>query len=397
MKRLALIVAATILTFPVAGMSAEQSWYAGVAGGVSSLRPGTRNSSFKVDSSFSIGGGVFVGYDYSPRFSFEGGYSYLGDATLKSANGKSDISYAALSAGALMYVYGDENDIAERDGFIGYLRLGLNSMSNSSSIPLEQEDNTAIWAGVGLEWPLTDNLNLRGELTSFDGDAQTARVSVLYRPRTDEESASDSRTPKATAQIDSTPDSASSQQNTESEQQDAELEQQNIESEQKDAESTQQETAPQPEPEVEKSTTDTEQPSTTIADVTCTAPASNEPIDAQGCALFGGILSGVDFASGTANLTSESASQLDGLAENLLRYNNISIEIQAHTETFNNQTQAKDIAKQRTIAIARQLVERGVPVNRLKARAFGHSRPLAPDDTEDGRQQNNRIELLVLP
>jgi len=376
MNRLALVAVATLLAFPIAGMSADKSWYAGVAGGASSLRPGTKNSPFKIDSSLSVGGGVFIGYDHSPRISFEGGYSYLGDATLSSANGKGDISYSALSAGALMYLYGDDMDIAERNGFIGYLRLGLNSMSNSSSpsIPLEKEDNTGIWAGVGVEWPLNHNLNLRGELTSFDGDAQTARLSVLFRPRAGTE------TPRG---------------DDESEQQDAVLTQQVAEPEQLESESKQQETTP--DSDIEQETPDAVQPSIAIADIACTAPASNEPIDARGCALFGGLLSGVEFASGTANLTPESASQLDSLGENLLRYNTILIEIQSHTESFGDLTRAKDIAKQRTIAIARQLVERGVPVSRLKARAFGHSSPLAPDNTDEGRQQNNRIELLVLP
>jgi len=88
---------------------------------------------------------------------------------------------------------------------------------------------------------------------------------------------------------------------------------------------------------------------------------------------------------------------LDQLSDNLLRYQQIVIEIQAHTESFGDQSRANEIAKLRTIAVARYLVNRGVPVNRLKARAFGHSQPVAPDDTDANRAQNNRIELLVMP
>jgi len=114
MNRLAPIAAATLLAFPIAGVSAGTSWYAGLTGGASSLRPETNNSPFKIDSSVSFGGGAFIGYDYSARFSFEAGYNYLGAATLSSENGKNDIEYSALSAGALMYVIGDEADIALR-------------------------------------------------------------------------------------------------------------------------------------------------------------------------------------------------------------------------------------------------------------------------------------------
>lgn len=343
MKLLALIAAAVMLVCPIAGTSASTSWYAGLAGGASSLRPKTSNSPFEIDSNVSFGGGVFIGYDYNRRVSFEAGYNHLGAATLSGETGKNDVEYSAMSAGVLMYVHGDTVDIAQRNGFAGYFRLGLNSMSNSASIPLEQEDNLGIWAGVGVEWPFSRNLNLRGEITSFDGDAQAARLAVLYRLRSNVQSAASISDPQKPAQIDQ------------------------IQSQR------------EPEP------------------ATCVAPASNEPSDAQGCALFSGSLNGVDFVSGTANLTEQGSQLLDQLGKNLLRYDAIMIEIQAHTESFGNQVRAKEVARLRTIAIARHLVGLGVPVNRLKARAFGHSRPIAPDGTAAGRQQNNRIELLVLP
>ena len=399
MKRLALLVVATILAFSTAGTSADTSWYAGVAGGAASLRPETTNSPFKTDSSFSLGAGAFVGYDYSPRFSFEAGYNYLGAATLSGENGKSDIEYSALSVGALMYVYGDKIDIAERNGFVGYLRLGLNSMSNSTSIPLEQEDNVGLWAGAGVEWPISQNLNLRGELTSFDGDAQTARLAVLYRLRSSRQSASVSRAPQASVRVDSTPAQQKVEPIQEEPVQEEPIQEKPIQEEpvQQKSVQVQQQADPAPEPTVEQPARGTEQSLPGVAEISCVAPAAVEPIDAQGCALFGGLLQGVDFASGTANLTPEGSRALDRLGNNLLRYNTVVIEIQAHTESFGDRTRANDIAKQRTIAIARYLVGRGVPVSRLKARAFGHSRPLASDDTVEGRQQNNRIELRVLP
>lgn len=379
MKLLALTVAATMLAFPIAGTCASSPWYVGLAGGASSLRPETTNSPFEIDSSVSFGGGVFIGHHYNTRFSFEAGYNYLGAATLSGESGKNDIEYTALSAGALMYVLGDSVDIAQRNGFTGYVRLGLNSMSNSTTIPLEQEDNLGIWAGVGVEWPISQNLNLRAEIASFDGDAQTARLAVLYRLRSNAQSASTVRTPQTPAVVAQTPS------------------QQEAEPEQPASTPTQQNTAPTSESTLDQTTLDTVQPSSDDNENSCVAPASNEPIDAQGCALFGGLLNGVAFASGTGNLTEEASPLLDQLGNNLLRYDAIVIEIQAHTESFGNQARANEIAKQRTIAIARYLVGRGVPVNRLKARAFGHSRPLAPDDTVAGRQQNNRIELRVLP
>jgi len=343
-------------------------WYLGAGGGASSLRPDTENSPFSVDSDVSYGGGIFAGYDYSERFSFELGYNFLGQAIVRGPNGKNSIDYSALSAGALFYWYGDDRAIAERNGLTSYLRFGVNSMRNSTSIPLDREDNVGIWAGLGVEWPINPNLSLRGEVASFDGDAQTAWLSVLYRPRAHANIASAVRLPEAPKPSSSAdPTNSSVQQGT-------------------PAESTGEQAVFQP-----------AQSAIALDSALCTEPQSHEPIDEQGCALFGGTLNGVSFAAGTANLLPNSLGLLDTLSDNLLRYPSIQIEIQADTESFSDEAFAKDIAKQRTIAVARHLAKRGVPIERLKARAFGHSRPLVSEQTDAGRQQNNRIQLLVLP
>ncbi len=357
------LTAALLMIFPLMAFSAGFPWYAGVSGGVSSLRPETQNSPFTIDSSISAGGGAFVGYDFSKRISFELAYNYLGNATLIGASGKTDIGYTALSGGALMYVYGDAYDIAERNGFAGFLRLGMSSMNNTASIPLESEDNVAIWAGVGVEWPLSYQLNLRGELTSFDGDAQAARVSVLYRPRTNM-----NRAPVARPQTPTAP-----------------------------APQAIPDVAPQSRVEKPVMQTPTIEPVTPPPRSDCSQPGGNEPTDAQGCALFSGKLRGVDFASGTASLTQIGERLLDRIGDSLLRYPNLVVEIQAHTESFGNTARAKELARLRSIVVARHLAGRGVPVKQLRARAFGNSVPVADDNTVAGRRQNNRIELRVLP
>ncbi len=379
MIRNKLLIAVVLLSLPSLASSADLPFYIGVSAGASSLRPDTENSAFEIDSSVSAGAGVFIGYDFSPRISFEAGYNELGSATLSNDTGKSDISYSAISAGALMYLYGDADDIAERNGFSGYVRLGLNSMSNETNIPLEQADNVAIWAGVGIEWPFARSLSLRGELSSFDGDAQAARLSVLFRPRTQSASSRASRVPGQPSLPDQSTPSGSVQQRP----------------------SIASSPAPNPVPSpvpgpLPKIVQPSQTPSNDVASGACQAPAVNEPTDAQGCALFSGPLRGVEFSSGTAQLTPVGLQLLDRLAQKLLSYPRVVVEVQAHTESFGNAARAKEIAKQRTLAVARYLAGKGVPVSRLRARAFGHSKPLSADDTVAGRRRNNRVELQVL-
>lgn len=363
-----ILIAAIVLGTPAVGISAGFPWYAGVAGGASSLRPDTQSSAWTLDSDVSIGGGVFVGYDFSRRFSLELGYNYLGAATLKNDTGTTDIGYSALSGSGLMYVLGNAADIADRNGFAGFVRLGVSAMDNTATIRLDREDNVALLAGIGAEWPMSNSLSLRGELTSFDGDAQALRASILYRPSMGTQRG----TPAA--RVPQRPQAPQAQ---------PQVQQPQVQPQ-----------APQPVPQqVPQPLPQIAAPVNTRSD--CAAPVANEPSDAQGCALFSGKLRGVEFASGTASLTAVATQLLDRLAQNLIRNPGVNIEIQAHTESFGNESRAKEIAKQRTLAVARHLAGRGVPVQRLKARAFGHSQPLVPDNSTAGRRQNNRIELRV--
>ena len=167
-------MAVVLICTPLGAVGAGMPWYAGADGGVSSLRPGTTNSPFTLDSSVSFGAGLFVGYDVSKRISLELGYNYLGGATLKGNSGKTDIGYSALSAGALLYLYGDASDIAERNGFAGYLRLGLSSMDNRATIPLEREDNLAIQAQKAMD-------NLKIAMESVGGTLENIMMLRIYK------------------------------------------------------------------------------------------------------------------------------------------------------------------------------------------------------------------------
>lgn len=356
MNKYVKLIAGIVLGTPMMAQSAGLPWYAGVVGGVSSLRPDTNNSIWVEDSETSFGAGAFVGYDFSQRISLELGYNYLGSATLRNDTGTTDIDYTALSASGLAYLLGDVNDIADRNGFAGYLRLGVSSLDNSADIRLEREDNTAVLLGAGAEWAMSNSLSLRGELTSFDGDAQALRASILYRPRMG------TRRSRPAARAPQAPRAPQTQQ--------------------------------APQPTVQSAPIIVPAP-TAPTRRNCVAPTVNEPADAQGCAMFSGKLRGVEFVSGTASLTPIASQLLDRLAQNLRGNPGIKIEIQAHTESFGSETRAREIAKQRTLAVARYLASRGVPVQQLKARAFGHSQPIAADDTTGGRRQNNRIELQV--
>ena len=129
---------------------------------------------------------------------------------------------------------------------------------------------------------------------------------------------------------------------------------------------------------------------------TCARPSAAEPLDPQGCALFGGVQPGVDFEIGTANLTDIARSVLKLEAFNLRQHPELVVEIRVHTERFADPDLAASLARERAIAVARFLATEGVNVQRLRARAFGSTQPRASNATDGGRRLNNRVEFRVL-
>ena len=279
---------------------------------------------------------------------------------------------------------------------------------------------------------LSDNINVRGEISTFDGDAQSANVALVYRPRTAMTTAS---LPKPSEQPASKPDFKPLPKPTpkplpeptpepvpapEPVQKpkvipapDSEAKLEIIPIPKPDVVTAPRpEKAPEPKPVPVPDTAAEPKPapkaepvplpkpvepqSNMIAKADCLSPSVNEPVDANGCALFSGVQEGLDFQAGSAVLTASASRVLDELAQNLKNNPATVIEIQGHTDLQRNATLAKSLAKQRVFEVARQLVQRGVSVKRLRARAFGSSEPVAPNATTQGRRMNNRIVLRVL-
>ena len=99
---------------------------------------------------------------------------------------------------------------------------------------------------------------------------------------------------------------------------------------------------------------------------------------------------GVEFAPGGAVLTAAGRNELDRLAAELVAEPGVTVEIRAHVSAGAGPDAAKALSRERAIATARHLAGRGVPIARLRARAFGDERPRADGGPDD------RIELATV-
>jgi outer membrane protein OmpA-like peptidoglycan-associated protein len=55
-----------------------------------------------------------------------------------------------------------------------------------------------------------------------------------------------------------------------------------------------------------------------------------------------------------------------------------------------------ELSKNRARAVMDYLIEKGMPRNSIKAVGYGESRPIASNNTADGKKKNRRVELTIL-
>ncbi len=104
-------------------------------------------------------------------------------------------------------------------------------------------------------------------------------------------------------------------------------------------------------------------------------------------------LSGINFKTGSSELTFESFSTLDGIVRQLLAYPKVHIEIRGHTDNVGSASSNQRLSERRAQAVVNYFIKKGITSNRMKATGYGESQPIAPNRTADGRRQNRRIEM----
>ena len=112
---------------------------------------------------------------------------------------------------------------------------------------------------------------------------------------------------------------------------------------------------------------------------------------------FDGMLSKgrILFETGSANLSKESLALLDHLIELVRRCREASIEVAGHTDSQGTPELNLDLSQRRAEAVTSYIGESGVDTVRITSVGYGETKPVASNDTPEGRAQNRRIEFVV--
>ncbi|MCC6752537.1 MAG: PD40 domain-containing protein [Saprospiraceae bacterium] len=108
------------------------------------------------------------------------------------------------------------------------------------------------------------------------------------------------------------------------------------------------------------------------------------------------VLHNIFFASGSDSLRGESTFELDALLRFLTEHPSARVRIEGHTDDVGSEADNQTLSEKRAQAVVRYLVNKGVRPERLEARGYGESRPVAPNDDPVGRSANRRICFTLL-
>jgi outer membrane protein OmpA-like peptidoglycan-associated protein len=131
----------------------------------------------------------------------------------------------------------------------------------------------------------------------------------------------------------------------------------------------------------------------------CPNTPNGQAVDESGCpVLFKGgerrvVLQGVNFETGKADLTDDSKSILQNVAQQLAANPGVRVEVQGHTDNVGGKAYNQKLSERRAKAVEQFLEANGVSPAQVTSKGYGMSKPIASNKTAEGRAKNRRVEL----
>lgn len=104
----------------------------------------------------------------------------------------------------------------------------------------------------------------------------------------------------------------------------------------------------------------------------------------------------VFFDFNRAEVRQEAMAGLRTMVQMMTQNPRLKIEIRGHTDAVGTEARNKTLSDDRAQAVRNALIDLGIDEGRLRARGFGYLRPIASNETEEGRQKNRRVEFVVI-
>lgn len=107
-------------------------------------------------------------------------------------------------------------------------------------------------------------------------------------------------------------------------------------------------------------------------------------------------LRNIFFETASFELLPASTVELDKLVKLMATNSTMRIEVGGHTDNVGNDATNQKLSEQRANAVRDYLIAHGIEASRVLAKGYGETRPVATNDTDEGRARNRRTEVTVL-
>ncbi|MDX1695804.1 MAG: OmpA family protein [Ketobacteraceae bacterium] len=132
----------------------------------------------------------------------------------------------------------------------------------------------------------------------------------------------------------------------------------------------------------------------------CLDSAPDARVDSKGCDLkrvrVDEIKLKVQFASNSSIVPESAMSEIKKVADFMGRHKDLVVEIEGHTDSMGKASYNKFLSQRRADAVAKVLVDKfGIDSGRVKATGYGEEKPVASNETAEGRQENRRVVAVL--
>jgi len=336
--------------------------YVGIGAGASTLDPDTSGlTDIDLDEGDATGFQLTVGMDFTKWVSAEFHAADLGAAEMSD---NTAVDYRLLGVSTLLYV-GGSRDRFNRRGFNLFGRAGLGYLLDGAedSAAYERESGGQWILGAGAEYSTRSGFGVRAEGIVYDAEATYLQLGLLYRFATEPGGVSGI----ADLGVSSIP-----------REEIARAEAARIEATRAEAARLQASAAENARLEAERQS------------------LAEPGISRETPMVLNGVVNGLKFFPGSADLTPAARSALDKVAASLLETPESTARLNVHTDNTQDPEASLLLSQQRALSVARYLVvEKGVRKAMLEARAYGSNRPIATNETAAGRNANARVEIFL--
>jgi outer membrane protein OmpA-like peptidoglycan-associated protein len=123
--------------------------------------------------------------------------------------------------------------------------------------------------------------------------------------------------------------------------------------------------------------------------------------EAEGCGPTAPARQPISFHSvyfdfNKADLKPEATAELDRAAKIMMDNPDVVLEFSGNTDSMGSDKYNKALGERRAVAVFDYLKAKGIAANRLKTVSYGKDKPVGPNNTDEGRAKNRRVDLTIL-